>query len=85
MPRNEGTGITGAQARRLAKLLVPFRARFDSDREMAKAWGIAQNQVSGLLRARRRCGLAVLCRIRKHTGLTIDDLLGLAPLAEQRR
>jgi hypothetical protein len=81
MARKSGTGLTQHQADRLAAQLAPFRERYSSDTAMAKAWTIAQSQMSGLLKASYRgAGISVLCRIRTHTGISIDDLLGLPPL-----
>lgn len=83
MGRKRGTGLTDAQAEHLAKELKPFcDQRFDGNgTAMAKAWGIAQSQMSQILSGRGRgAGVAVLCRLRQATGKSIDELLGLPPL-----
>ncbi len=80
--RKQGTGLTEQQARHLAEQLRPFHVRFEENgTAMAKAWGISQSQMAQLLTGRGRgAGVAVLCRLRMHTGLAIDELLGLPRL-----
>ncbi len=82
MGRKQGTGLSEEQAKHLAEELKPFLERFDDNAtRMAKAWGVAQSQMSQILMGRGRgAGIAVLCRLRLATGRTLDDLLGLRPL-----
>lgn len=82
MGRKSGTGLTEEQAKHLAEELRPFLERFDGNgTRMAKAWGVAQSQMSQILSGKGRgAGVAVLCRLRLATGRTLDELLGLKPL-----
>ncbi len=78
--RKRGTGLTDEQAKALAKRLEPYFENYDRNQtSMAKAWGVSQSQLSQILSGKGRgAGVAVLVRIRQHTGLTLDELLGLA-------
>ena len=82
MGRNRGTGLTEKQAQHLAEELRAYLSRYDNNQTaMAKAWGISQPQLSQIIAGSGRgAGVAVLCRLRMHTGKSIDDLLGLPPL-----
>lgn len=82
MGRKAGTGLTAEQAAHLAMRLKPFHERFDENgAAMARSWGVSQSQLAQILNGRGRgAGVAVLCRLRLHTGISIDDLLGLPRL-----
>lgn len=82
MGRKQGTGLTEEQAKHLAEELRPYLERFDDNAtRMAKAWGVAQSQMSQILSGRGRgAGVAVLIRLRQATGRSLDELLGLKPL-----
>ncbi len=82
MARKRGTGLTTEQAEHLAAELRVFLSRYENNATtMARAWGVSQPQLSQILSGRGRgAGVAVLCRLRMHSGRTIDDLLGLPPL-----
>ncbi len=87
MAREKGTGLTDDQADHLAKVLAAFLPQFGNKQTvMARAWGISQPQLSQILMgaAGKGAGVAVLCRLRTHTQMSIDDLLGLPPLARDR-
>lgn len=76
-------GLTPAQAKALARAIKPYVDRFESGVAAAKAAGISQSQLSQIMAASGRgAGVSVLCRLRVVTGLTLDQLLGLDPLAE---
>lgn len=92
MGTKKESGLTDEQARHLAGVLRQHLERYESGVAMARAWGISQSQLSQLMGGHRKgAGIAVLCRIRRHTGMSIDSLLGLPPLrgeistAEMRR
>jgi hypothetical protein len=76
------SGLTDDQAKHLAGVLARFLKRYDGNQTtMARAWGISQPQLSQLLGARKKgAGVSVLCRIRKHAQMSLDDLLGLPAL-----
>jgi hypothetical protein len=81
MSRPRETGLTVTQAKHLAEELRQFLPRYRNATEMARSWGISQSQMSQLLSGTNRgAGVAVLCRLRTHSGLTLDELLGLPPL-----
>lgn len=72
-------GLTVAQAKALSKILKEHLPLFDDNHTiMARAWRISQPQLSQLISMKGRgAGVAVLCRIRAATRLSIDELLGL--------
>lgn len=69
----------------LAKLLRAEIARRDvSDAKFARDIGIAQSQLSSVLRSDatgRGVGVVTLIAIRKALRVSLDDLLGLEPVA----
>jgi hypothetical protein len=77
--------LTHQQAQHLASVVRPFVEQYvGSATAMARAWQLSQSQLSQILSARGRgAGLAVLCRIRLHTGMSLDELLGLPPVGRR--
>ncbi len=82
MARKRGTGLTEEQAAHLAGVLRPYLDRYEGNgTRLARAMDVSQSQLSQLLSGRGRgAGVAVLCRIRQFTGISIDDILGLPAL-----
>ena len=84
MARKRDSGLTEEQAKRLAEKLQPFFKLYSENQtQMAKAWGISQPQLGQILNAKGRgAGVAVLCRIREKTRMSLDELLGLDPFED---
>lgn len=69
----------------LAKVLRPYAEAYPSQTAAAKAWGIAQSHLSQILLAEGKgAGIAVLIRIRKALGITLDEMLGLPPIRVEK-
>lgn len=55
--------------------------RYGTQLAASKAFGMSQSHLSEILGGTRGPGLNFMIRLRELTGRSIDDLLGLAPVA----
>lgn len=87
--RKKLSGLTLEQKTNLARFLNNKLYLYEgSQSAMARDIGIPQPQLSQFLRPAERsagAGISVLLRIRERFGVTLDDILGLPPLDEEKQ
>jgi hypothetical protein len=60
-----------------------IRDRFDGNQSAAaKKWGVTQPMISDLLSRKRGAGMKLLSAVSTYSGISIDQILGKAPLPE---